>query len=91
MLNKRHHARYDCDKPCQMYLGGASYQVTIKNVSVVAMGLHFEGEIPDVEIGDDCLIYLYGYKGNPCEINYKVIRIDNYYIAVGSSLAMLTN
>jgi hypothetical protein len=64
-------------------LAGAYYPATIKNLSLVAMDLHFDGSRPDVKPGDNCLIYLDGTKKNPYEISCQVIRVENSSIVVG--------
>lgn len=84
MRNNRLHARLDCSKTCRLQWHGLSYQATITNLSIVAMGLHFDGLRPDVRIGDDCVIFLFDNKqASPYEVRYQVIRIHDSDIAVG--------
>lgn len=85
MQDNRHYTRYDCNKTCQLYWHDSFYPATIKNMSSVSMGLHFEGSHPDCKIGDDCVIHL--YDDNLTYLyssNYQVIRINASDIAVGS-------
>ena len=84
MKNNRLHTRMNCKSPCQLYWNGSPYPATIKNLSVVAMCLNFDGARPDVKIGDDCVIsFNYYKKTDPYKFNYQVIRINASDIAVG--------
>lgn len=84
MENNRLHARLECNRQCQLQWQGSTYRATITNMSIIAMGLHFDGSLPDVKIGDDCVIYLSDYKKTyPYELKYLVVRINASDIAVG--------
>jgi hypothetical protein len=83
MQNNRHNARLDCNRTCQLHWNGSYYPATIKNLSIVAMDLHFEGSFPAVKIGDECVIYLHADQGTlPDAFNYHVTRIGTSDIAV---------
>ena len=87
MDNKRHTARLSCKEKCQLYWNGASYPGTVKNVSIGDIvghfGMHFDGSLPDINIGDTCTVYLYDDQ-NPHDIEFlcQVIRINTSDIAL---------
>lgn len=82
MQNNRHNARLNCNRTCLLHWHGSSYPAIIKNLSIVAMDLHFDGSIPRVEIGDECVIYLDGKKPNDVGFIYQVTRVGTSDIAV---------
>jgi len=82
MQNNRHNARINCNRTCQLHWHGSSYPATIKNLSIVAMDLHFDGPLPRVDIGDECVIYLEGQKPNHDGFAYQVTRVGTFDIAV---------
>jgi hypothetical protein len=83
MQNNRCNARLDCNKTCQLHWNGSSYPATIKNLSIVAMDVHFDDSPPEVKIGDECVIYFYDdQKTHPDGFNYHVTRIGTSDIAV---------
>ena len=83
MQNNRHNARLDCHRTCQLQWNGSIYPAIIKNLSIVAMDLHFDGILPEVKIGDECVIYLHAEQRSlPDAFNYHITRIGTSDIAV---------
>lgn len=82
MQNNRHNARLECNKACQLHWHGSSYPAVIKNLSIVAMDLHFDGNFPKVELGDECVIYLDDQKTDEGGFVYQVTRVGTSDIAV---------
>lgn len=83
MQNCRYNARLHCYRKCLLQWHGSSYPATIINLSIVALGLHFECSRPEVKIGDDCAISFYDdQKSHPFEFKFHVIRIDKSDIAL---------
>lgn len=80
MQDNRLYTRVNCSRTCKLYWYGSAYSATVKNMSIIAMGLHFDGSHPNVKIGDICLVYL---DDNKKTYPYQVIRIDSSDIAVG--------
>lgn len=78
MQEKRLYTRFGCNRKCLLHWNGTTYRATIQNMSIMSLGLNFDGSRPDVKIGDDCVISLYDDK-----IKYQVVRIDNFGIALG--------
>lgn len=85
MQDNRHFQRFECNKPCHLHWHGSDYPATIKNMSTVAMGLHFDCSLPDVHRGDDCEIYLYDDNLTYLyEMSYQIVRTNTSDIVVGS-------
>lgn len=85
MQNCRHNARLACSRKCLLQWHGESYPATITNLSIVALGLHFDGARPDVKIGDECAISFNGARKTPTfELYFQVVRIDKSDIALSS-------
>ena len=83
MQNSRHNARLDWNRLCHLHCNGSSYQATVKDLSVMVMGLHFDGSLPDVEIGDVCVVKMvYDQVDLHDEFNCQVMRSDTSEIAL---------
>ena len=81
MQDKRTYTRVSCNRTCQLHWNGVSYPATVKDMSMVAMGLYFDGAHPDVRRGDFCLISV---DDNKATYPYQIIRTNASAIAVGS-------
>ena len=58
METKRHNTRFDYKETCELFWNGTLYAGTVKDLSIVGMGVHFDNSVPDVEIGDECVVHL---------------------------------
>lgn len=83
MQNRRRLERYSCHRTCQLHWNGSSYLATIKNLSVVVMGVQVDGSLPDITVGATCVIYLYDEQNPlPDVFDCQVIRIGTTDIAL---------
>lgn len=81
MQDKRHNTRLDCKEICELYWNGSLYTGIVDDLSIVSMGVHLVDSIPDVEIGDECRVYIDDDK-IPNEYSCKIKRINNSEIAL---------
>lgn len=78
MEEHRHNARLDWNRACRLQWQGASYPATVKNLSVMVLGVHFDGSPPDIHIGDECVVnMIYDQDCLHDEFRSRVIRIDD--------------
>ena len=81
MQNKRHNTRLEYKEMCELYWNGSLYTGIVNDLSLLGMGVHFVDSIPDIEIGDECRVYL-DDDAIPNEYNCKIKRIKNPDIAL---------
>jgi hypothetical protein len=81
MQNKRHNARFDSKELCELYWNGSFHMGVVEDLSIVGMGVHILDAMPDVEIGDECRVYLDDGM-IPNEYSCMIKRISNSDIAL---------
>lgn len=81
MQTTRHNTRFDCKETCDLFWNGSLYAGTVKDLSIVSMGVHFDNSMPDVEIGDECVVYLPDDQF-PNEYKCKIIRTNTSDVAL---------
>ncbi len=81
MQNKRHNTRLGCREMCELYWNGSLYLGVVEDLSIVGMGVHLLDSIPDVQIGDECRVYL-DDENSPNEYSCKIKRIKNSDLAL---------
>jgi len=83
MQNNRINTRRDWNRPCQLYWNGSPYSATVKNLSVMVMGVQFDSSLPGIKIGDECVVQIGDdHNTHTYAFNSQVFRVETSEIAL---------
>jgi hypothetical protein len=78
MIEQRHHIRLNREFQSRIHLMNSSHSVMTKNISLCGVLVHFPNLMPDIHIGDKCILSIeLGHIGR-----YEVVRVETPAIAL---------
>ena len=79
MVNQRLNIRLKYECQCNVHLANSSYYAMTKNISSSGVLVHFPDPLPDVQVGDRCILSL--NRGPLLRYDSEVARVEESNIA----------